>query len=121
YGLGKVYEKMGKWQIAELHYRTAARINPTNAVLICCIGMVLEKLKNPEQGLQMYTRACSLAPGSALSRFKKARCLMSLGRPREALAELKILRDVVPDEANVWFLMGRLYKILREKGNAVRG
>jgi len=120
YGLGKVYEKMGKWAIAEQHYRTAARINPTNAVLICCIGMVLEKLKNPDQALQMYTRACSLAPGSALSRFKKARCLMSLGRPREALTELKVLRDVAPEEANVWFLMGRLYKMLHQKGDAVR-
>ncbi|KIX03709.1 uncharacterized protein Z518_07262 [Rhinocladiella mackenziei CBS 650.93] len=118
YGLGKVYEKMGKWAVAEQHYRTAAKINPTNAVLICCIGLVLEKLKNPEHALQMYTRACSLAPGSALSRFKKARCLMSLGRPREALTELLILRDVVPDEANVWFLMGRLYKTLRQKGDA---
>ncbi|ETI19355.1 hypothetical protein G647_09187 [Cladophialophora carrionii CBS 160.54] len=120
YGLGKVYEKMGKWNIAEQHYRTAAKINPTNAVLICCIGLVLEKQKHPEDALLMYSRACSLAPQSALSRFKKARCLMSLGRPKEALAELKILRDVVPDEANVWFLMGRLYKILGEKGNAVR-
>ncbi|OAP62064.1 hypothetical protein AYL99_04267 [Fonsecaea erecta] len=120
YGLGKVYEKLGKWNIAEQHYRTAARINPTNAVLICCIGLVLEKQKHPEDALLMYTRACSLAPQSALSRFKKARCLMSLGRPREALVELMILRDVVPDEANVWFLMGRLYKTLRDKGNAVR-
>ncbi|EXJ53911.1 anaphase-promoting complex subunit 3 [Cladophialophora yegresii CBS 114405] len=120
YGLGKVYEKMGKWNIAEQHYRTAAKINPTNAVLICCIGLVLEKQKHPEDALLMYSRACFLAPQSALSRFKKARCLMSLGRPKEALAELKILRDVVPDEANVWFLMGRLYKILGEKGNAVR-
>jgi anaphase-promoting complex subunit 3 len=120
YGLGKVYEKMGKWNTAEQHYRTAAKINPTNSILICCIGVVLEKQKNPEDALSMYTRACSLAPSSALSRFKKARCLMGLSRPHEALAELKILRDVVPDEANVWFLMGRLYKTLREKGNAVR-
>lgn len=120
YGLGKVYEKMGKWSVAEQHYRTAAKINPTNAVLICCIGVVLERLKDPVQALAMYTRACSLSPGNALSRFKKARCLMMLNKPREALSELKILQDVAPDEANVWFLMGRLYKMLKDKGNAVR-
>jgi anaphase-promoting complex subunit 3 len=120
YGLGKVYEKMGKWAIAEQHYRTAAKINPTNAVLICCIGMVLEKLKQPDVALQMYTRACNLSPSSALSRFKKARCLMTLSRPQEALAELEILRDVAPEEANVWFLMGRLCKMLGRKGEAVR-
>lgn len=119
YGLGKVYERMGKWAIAEQHYRTAAKINPTNAVLICCIGVIMEKQKNVEQALAMYTRACALSPSSALSRFKKARCLMVLNRPREALAELKILKDVAPEEANVWFLMGRLYKTLRMKGEAV--
>lgn len=120
YGLGKVYEKMGKWETAEQHYRTAARINPTNAVLVCCIGVVLEKCKKPDEALLMYTKACTLAPASALSRFKKARCLMGLGRPREALVELKVLKDVAPDEANVHFLLGRLYKMLRMRGDAVR-
>jgi anaphase-promoting complex subunit 3 len=120
YGLGKVYEKMGKWEIAEQHYRTAAKINPTNAVLVCCIGVVLEKCKKPHDALIMYGHACALAPGSALSRFKKARCLMGLGRPKEALVELKVLKDVAPDEANVHFLLGRLYKMLRMRGEAVR-
>jgi anaphase-promoting complex subunit 3 len=120
YGLGKVYEKMGKWPVAQTHYATAAKINPTNSVLICCIGMVQEKLKQPEAALANYTKACSLAPQSALSRFKKARCLMGLDRPREALSELLILKTVVPDEANVHFLLGRLYKMLRMKGEAVR-
>ena len=120
YGLGKVYEKMGKWGIAEQHYRTAANINPTNAVLVCCIGMVLEKQKNGVEALEMYTRACILAPHSALSRFKKARCLMGLGMGNEALTELNTLKDQAPDEANVWFLMGRLYKGLKLRGHAIR-
>ena len=120
YGLGKVYEKLGKWEIAEQHYRTAAKINPTNAVLTCCIGVVLEKCKKPHDALIMYGRACALAPGNALSRFKKARCLMGLGRPKEALVELKVLKDMAPDEANVHFLLGRLYKMLRMRGEAVR-
>jgi anaphase-promoting complex subunit 3 len=119
YGLGKVYERMGKWEVAERHYRSAANINPTNAVLICCIGVVLERLKQYEPALAMYSRACVLSPGSALSRFKKARCLMVLYRPKEALEELKILQEVAPEEANVWFLMGRLYKMLGRRGEAV--
>lgn len=120
YGLGKVYEKMGKYDFAETHYRRAARINPTNAVLICCIGVVMEKLKNPEAALMLYSQACTLAPQSALSRFKKARCLMGMGEPKLALVELKILKDIAPDEANVHFLLGRLYKMLHEKANAIK-
>jgi anaphase-promoting complex subunit 3 len=88
--------------------------------LICCIGIILEKLKQPERALEMYTRACKLAPKSALSRFKKARCLMTLQQPEHALNELEILKELVPEEANVWFLMGRLYKMTRRKPEAVR-
>ncbi|MCJ1476610.1 anaphase-promoting complex subunit cdc27 [Lambiella insularis] len=120
YGLGRVFEKQGKYNVAEQHYRTAATINPTNAVLICCIGVVLEKMKNPRAALVQYTKSCELAPKSALSRFKKARVLMSLQQPTQALVELDVLKDIAPDEANVHFLLGRVYKVLRQKGNAIK-
>ena len=120
YGLGKVYEKQGKYDVAEQHYRTAAAINPTNAVLICCIGVVLEKMKRPQQALDQYTRSSELAPRSSLARFKKARVLMALQLPDLALAELLVVKDIAPDEANVHFLLGRVYKILRDKTNAVK-
>ena len=120
YGLGKVYEKQGKYTFAEHHYRTAASINPTNAVLVCCIGVVLEKMKNPKSALLQYSRACELSDKSALCRFKKARVLMALQEPERALVELRVLKDIAPDEANVHFLLGRAYKQLRQKGSAIR-
>jgi anaphase-promoting complex subunit 3 len=45
---------------------------------------------------------------------------MKLNRPRDALAELTVLKDLAPDDANVHFMLGRLYKMLREKGEAIR-
>ena len=120
YGLGKVFERQGKYDFAEQHYRTAANINPTNAVLVCCIGVVLEKMKKYKAALVQYTRSCELAPKSALSRFKKARVLMALQEPQQALVELRVLKDIAPDEANVHFLLGRVYKILRQKGSAIK-
>ncbi|PYI23616.1 TPR-like protein [Aspergillus violaceofuscus CBS 115571] len=120
YGLGTVYDKMGKLDFAEQHFRNAATINPTNAVLICCIGLVLEKMNNPKTALIQYGRACSLAPHSVLARFRKARVLMKLQELKLALAELKILKDMAPDEANVHYLLGKLYKMLHEKANAIK-
>ncbi|KAL2832849.1 protein bima [Aspergillus cavernicola] len=120
YGLGTVYDKMGKLDFAEQHFRNAAKINPSNAVLICCIGLVLEKMNNPKAALVQYNRACSLAPHSVLARFRKARALMKLQDLRAALAELKILKDMAPDEANVHYLLGKLYKMLHDKGNAIK-
>lgn len=40
YGLGIVHQKLGKLDLAETYFRTASKINPTNAVLIGCTGMV---------------------------------------------------------------------------------
>ena len=45
---------------------------------------------------------------------------MALGEIQLALNELMILKDIAPDEAMVHFLLGRLYKSLRDKGQAVR-
>ena len=42
--------------------------------------------------------------------------MVSLSR----LEELEILRDLAPDEANVWFLLGKCYKGLGERGDALR-
>ncbi|CAI7663090.1 unnamed protein product [Penicillium pancosmium] len=120
YGLGTVYDKMGKLEYAEQHFRNAATINPTNAVLICCIGLVLEKMNDPKKALVHYERACSLAPHSILARFRKARVLMKLQEYKFALTDLKILKDMAPDEANVHYLLGKLYKMLHDKANAIK-
>ncbi|KAH0562650.1 hypothetical protein GP486_002666 [Trichoglossum hirsutum] len=120
YGLGKVYEKLGKYDVAEKHFRTAAAINPTNTVLICCIGMVMEKLKNPRAALLQYTKASELQPRSAHSRYKKARVLMQIGQLDLAQVELTAVKDMAPDEATVHFLLGRLYKMKHQKANAIK-
>ncbi|KAJ5103069.1 anaphase-promoting complex subunit cdc27 [Penicillium argentinense] len=120
YGLGTVYDKIGKYEYAEHHFRNAASINPTNAVLICCIGLVLEKTDDFRGALVHYERACSLAPHSVLARFRKARVLMKCQEYNFALADLKILKDIAPNEANVHFLLGKLYKMLHDKPNAIK-
>ncbi|EOD49387.1 putative 20s cyclosome subunit (nuc2 cdc27) protein [Neofusicoccum parvum UCRNP2] len=120
YGLGRVYEKMGKYEIAEKHYKNAHHINPRNPVLLVCIGVVLERMRKPQAALLQYNEACRLDPRSALARFKKARVLMNLRKTRMALEELEILKDLAPDEANVHFMLGKLYKMMRDKTSAIR-
>ncbi|KAI7005660.1 hypothetical protein KC355_g8112, partial [Hortaea werneckii] len=95
-------------------------INPSNATLLVCIGVVLERLRNRKAALAQYSKALELAPQSALARFKKARTLMHVRHYREALEELEVLRRQAPDEANVWFLLGKCWKGLGEKGEALR-
>lgn len=120
YGLGRSLERMGKLEDAERHYRIAAQINPSNATLMVCIGVIFEKLRKKPNALDCYSRALELAPQSALARFKKARVLMHMRDFEGALQELLVLRDIAPDEANVWFLLGKCWRGLGEKGEALR-
>ncbi|WEW57843.1 anaphase-promoting complex subunit cdc27 [Emydomyces testavorans] len=120
YGLGSVYEKMGKLKFAEQHYRTASNINPTNVVLICCIGLVLERMGNQKGALLLYSQGCSLSPQSIVPRLRKARTLLKLQEFKQAHTELKILKDIAPDEPNVHYLLGKFYRVMNDKGNAIK-
>ncbi|KAF2464329.1 TPR-like protein [Lindgomyces ingoldianus] len=120
YGLGQVFEKMGKYDHAETHYRAASKINPTNALLAVKIGSVLDRMKKTQPALMQYMTAVALDPRSNLARFRKAQIHLKLGAPVEALKDLEYLKDSAPDDANVHFLLGRTYKKLRDRTNAIR-
>jgi anaphase-promoting complex subunit 3 len=120
YGIGRVYEKLGNHDKAYTHYFAASSINPTNAVLICCIGAVLEKQKQIGRALQFYNKAVELAPKAPQTRLKKARAHLAMGQLDAAQKELLVLKDLAPDEANVHFLLGKLYQGINEKQSAVR-
>lgn len=120
YGIGMVYEKLGNYDKAHHHFLAASQIHPTNAVLICCIGTVLEKQKSIMAALACFTRATELAPRVAQARFRKARALLATGKLMAAHKELLILKDLAPDDARVHFLLGKLYKAQNDKSQAVR-
>ncbi|RSL55760.1 hypothetical protein CEP51_014498 [Fusarium floridanum] len=120
YGIGKVQERLGALDKAYAHFHAAQSINPNNAVLICCIGTVLEKQKQIMPALQAYSKAVELAPRAAQTRYKKARALLAVGQLDAAQKELMVLKDLAPDEATVHFLLGKLYRSMGEKQLSVR-
>ncbi|KAI4237781.1 MAG: hypothetical protein LQ352_007919 [Teloschistes flavicans] len=120
YGLGKVFERQGKYEFAEQHYRTAAVINPSNAVLLTCIGTVLEKLKNPRAALVQYSKACEISPPVHLAKMKRAKMLAHLHQPQQALEELEVLKNLQPDDAQVHFMLGKVWLALGNRSETIR-
>ncbi|KAH7313390.1 hypothetical protein B0I35DRAFT_480079 [Stachybotrys elegans] len=120
YGIGRVQERLGAFDKAHAHFHAARCINPNNAVLICCIGTILEKQKQILPALQAYSKAVELAPKAAQTRYKKARALLAVGQVEAAQKELMILKDLAPDEGTVHFLLGSLYQKMDERQLAVR-
>jgi tetratricopeptide (TPR) repeat protein len=120
FGLGNVYMKTGKYRMAEYHFRKAVEINSTNAMLVCCVGTVLEKLDRKKEALELYEQACLLAPTSPAVRFKRVRMLMDLKNYDSALRDLMLVRDMAPDEFNVHYLLGKLYGAMGDRVNMTR-
>ncbi|WVQ99447.1 hypothetical protein IAU59_006582 [Kwoniella sp. CBS 9459] len=118
YGMGLVYMKTGKTRYAEHHFRRAVEINPTNAVLLCCVGMVLEQSDDIVQAIHFYERAVTYAPDSPMVQFKRIRVLVALQRFDEAIALLEPLSREAPDEANIFFLLGKCYLRRDRRGEA---
>ncbi|EJU05497.1 TPR-like protein [Dacryopinax primogenitus] len=139
YGLGRAYLKQMKFRMAEYHFRKAVDLNPSNAVLVCCVGTVLEKRGQRENALTVYDAAHALAPTSAMVLFRRAKVQVELQRyqanppflplshaqrltpvAQDALRDLVTLRDTVPEEANVAYTLGRVYLLLGDRIEATR-
>ncbi len=123
YGLGQAFEKQGKYDNAMQHYRIASSINPTNAVIIHRIGFVLERQKNLRGALVQYSRICELAPDPQILkqvRLKKGTIHSLLHEPNEALHEFLVLKNIMPNDPNVHYELGKVYKSLKQNGNALR-
>lgn len=78
FGMGEVYLKQGKLRMGEYHFRQAAALNPTNALLLCAIGNVLEKRGKLEEAKEVYEKGVELAPNAATVRFCRAKVLVAL-------------------------------------------
>ena len=97
-----------RFQLAEIYYRKALGINPYSPVLMCHVAVVQHALQKSDKALQTLNTAIKLAPKNALCKFERASILHSSERYADALQELNDLKDIVPKESPVYFLLGKV-------------
>ncbi|MCI4395307.1 hypothetical protein PGIGA_G00178890 [Pangasianodon gigas] len=112
YGLGMIYYKQEKFNLAEIHFKKALSINPQSSVLLCHIGVVQHALKKSDHALETLNRAISIDPKNPLCKFHRASILFANEKYKAALQELEELKQIVPKESLVYFLIGKVYKKL---------
>ncbi|KAL7416080.1 hypothetical protein BDY24DRAFT_337601 [Mrakia frigida] len=120
YGMGTAYLRKNKLRQAEHHFRRAVEINPSNAVLVCCVGQVLERRGKKEEALELFERAFAISPDSPMVAFRRAKALVSVGQIQPALSALQTLVLKAPNEFNIHFLLGKLYKLTDDPANAMK-
>jgi anaphase-promoting complex subunit 3 len=119
YGLGNIYFRQEKYDMASVHFSKACDINPFSSVLFCYRGMVLHASKKYDQALTMLDHADKLQPSNPLTKFQKANVYLSQEKYESALKELIEVQDMAPKEASVHFLMGKIYKKLNRLDEAL--
>ncbi|XP_057673547.1 cell division cycle protein 27 homolog isoform X1 [Corythoichthys intestinalis] len=112
YGLGMIYFKQEKFNLAEIHFRKALGINPQSSVLLCHIGVVQHALKKSDAALETLNKAIGIDPTNPLCKFHRASILFANDKYKAALQELEELKQIVPKESLVYFLIGKVYKKL---------
>ncbi|KAL8586157.1 hypothetical protein ACOMHN_057720 [Nucella lapillus] len=112
YGVGMIYYKQEKFSLAEVHFRRALAINPQSCALLCHVGVAQHAQKKTDQALATLNRAIVSDPRNSLCKFHKASILLASDRHKEALEELEELKQIIPSESLVYFLMGKVHKKL---------
>ncbi|MCJ8749502.1 hypothetical protein PDJAM_G00177090 [Pangasius djambal] len=73
---------------------------------------VQHALKKSDHALETLNRAISIDPKNPLCKFHRASILFANEKYKAALQELEELKQIVPKESLVYFLIGKVYKKL---------
>ncbi|GMH81154.1 hypothetical protein TL16_g08843 [Triparma laevis f. inornata] len=119
YGLGAIYYRQEKWELAGRHFERAIEVNPGSSILYCHLGMVRQAEKRYFEAFEVLEKAFELEPSNPQARYQLATVLISLERYPEALKSLYLVRDSAPREASVYFLIGNVHKKLGENDKAM--
>jgi anaphase-promoting complex subunit 3 len=120
YGLGCIYHRQEKYDLAEYHFERACQIHPTSSILRCNWGISQHANGKAYQALETLSEASRLDPGNPQARFQRATIYSALHRPQEAALELEKVRDAAPREATVHFCLGKVYKRLGRLDDAMK-
>ncbi|KAL5005582.1 hypothetical protein ScPMuIL_016740 [Solemya velum] len=112
YGVGMIFYKQEKFSLAEVHFRKALLINPQSSPLSAHIGVVQHALQKSELALHTLNKAIAADPRNPLCKFHRASILCAMEKHKDALEELEELKQIVPKESLVYFLIGKVHKKL---------
>lgn len=110
YGIGTIYHKQERYNLAEYHYKSALNINTKCPVLMVHIGTMQFYLKKCDKALQTLNAAIALDPKNPLCKFHRGSLNFHMGKYPEALKELEELKRDVPKESIVYYLLGKIHK-----------
>ncbi|CAB3370463.1 Hypothetical predicted protein [Cloeon dipterum] len=108
-GLGSIYYKQERYHLADLHFKKAYAINPHSSVVMNFVAVSLQALKKSDEAMKILNKAIRANPENPICKFNRAKILFANEKYEEALKELEELKELVPKEAQVYFLTGKVH------------
>jgi tetratricopeptide (TPR) repeat protein len=109
--LGNVYWEMGNWDSARHAFLAAVAADSADCTARWkAANCLLEQHTAPDEALDELNRAIQQCGHLMQARVDRARVLIQLGKPAEALPDLQAAEKENPDEPSIHFLLARVYR-----------
>jgi len=109
--LGVAYERLERRAEAEASYRAAIRLDPRSGLAHYDLGNLYWNQMEYEAALEAYRRAVELDPENDDARFNLAVAYLHFQDLDKALLLLQELAVQMPDSADLWRELGRVYAL----------
>ena len=96
YGLGNIYFRQEKYDLAALHFQKALCAHPASSILLCYLATSQYANQQIHAALQTLDDAISTTIQNPQARFQCATICIALHRYHEALLELEAVKNIVP-------------------------
>ncbi|GMT28946.1 hypothetical protein PFISCL1PPCAC_20243 [Pristionchus fissidentatus] len=119
YGLGMVHQKKEQLNLAAIDIGKAIAINDQNSVLFCALSSIFQARGDVSGALMVIEKALEIDPYCVAAQYHKARYLYDVRDYSRCLNVLEKLKSRAADEANVYFLLGKVHKRLGDTHKAL--
>jgi tetratricopeptide (TPR) repeat protein len=113
YKLGSAYWSISQWDAATAEFRAELANDPQNCSAQWKLGdVVLMQHGDAEEALADIDKSLSVCPGLMEARGDRARALLRLNRPEEALPDLQAAEKASPEDPTMHYLLAQAYRTL---------
>jgi tetratricopeptide (TPR) repeat protein len=118
FGLGYIYWTQRDYPEAAGEFQAELANNPDHAQALAYLGDTEIQLNHPELAPPLFKKAIAIDPKIALAHLDQGVLDADAKRMDDALRELTWAAKLEPDDVNVHWRLGRLYKIMGKKTEA---
>lgn len=113
YKLGSAYWSISQWDAATAEFQAELANDPRNCSAQWKIGdIVLMQHGDAQEALADINKALATCADLTEARADRARALLRLNRPQEALPDLQAAEKASPDDPTIHYLLAQAYRTL---------